>query len=453
MTDTIIALCTPIGTGALALLRVSGPDARTIINKIAQLPAKKQISHVPSHTVHYGSIIGPDHTVLDHVLFIIMDAPRSFTGEHTIEITCHNNPFIIESIINQIITAGARLAQPGEFSKRAFLNKKIDLAQAEAIKELIHANTQVALKKSLAQLEGSFSHYISLLEHDLIRALAWCEASFEFLDDEAEFGTQIKQALEKIITQINTLKKTFDIQQQIRQGIRIALVGSVNAGKSSIFNTLLNQKRSIVTNIAGTTRDVIEAGLYRNGNYWTLIDTAGLRHTDDIIEQEGIKRSFEEAQKADIILLIFDSSRQLTSEEYEIYTQLITRHKNKIIIIKNKIDLSETAHHQLSALTDIAFSCTNQELNTQLENLLEQKIATLFADIQSPFLLNQRQFNLLLALEQKLHEILALFNNTIQYELLSYQLQEALQIISELTGKSISEAGLDMVFKEFCVGK
>lgn len=453
MIETIIALCTPQGSGAIALLRVSGPDARQIVGKIAKLSSQKNFQEIPSHTVQYGSLIDDQKNIIDQVLFIIMDGPRSFTGENTVEITCHNNPFIIESILKQAIIHGARLAQPGEFSRRAFLNKKIDLAQAEAIKELIHANTQIALKKSLAQLEGSFSHYISKLEYELTRALAWCEASFEFLDDEAEFGSQIKIALEKIAAQIAQLKKTFDVQQQIRSGIRIALIGSVNAGKSSIFNALLNQKRSIVTNIAGTTRDAIEAGLYRNGNYWTLIDTAGLRKTEDIIEQEGIQRSFQEAQKADIILLVFDNTRALTSEEKIIYDQIIATHEKKLIIIKNKIDLPEVHEHELRLRANLAFSSINSDQSALLENFIEQKIAVLFSEIESPFLLNQRQFNLLLALEQKLQEILTLFQSTIQYELLSYQLQEALQIMSELTGKSVSEAGLDMVFKEFCVGK
>lgn len=450
--ETIIALCTPRGSGAIALLRLSGVNARDIANTIADLPSGKNILTVPTHTIHYGSIVKND-TVIDQVLFFIMDAPRTFTGQNTIEITCHNNAFIIDAIIALALENGARLAHEGEFTKRAFLSGKIDLVQAEAVNELIHANTQIALKQSLAQLEGSFSSWINLIQTQLVKSLAWCEASFEFLDDEEEFGAKIKQHLESLMTQIAHLKKTFDQQQQIRQGIKIALIGSVNAGKSSIFNALLNQKRSIVTEIAGTTRDVIEAGLYRNGNYWTLLDTAGLRKTNDVIEREGIRRSEEEAQKADVILLVFDGSRILTSEEAEVYQSLLSNHEQKIILVHNKADLPEYDSHPLLVKAHIAISGLSKLNIEQFEKLIEEKIATLFSTIESPFLLNQRQFNLLIELEKKITVIIGMLHHAIQYELVSYHLKDALETISELSGKSVSEAGLDMVFREFCVGK
>ena len=237
-----------------------------------------------------------------------------------------------------------------------------------------------------------------------------------------------------------------------RQGIRIALIGSVNAGKSSIFNALLGQRRAIVTNIAGTTRDVIEAGVYRNGNYWTLIDTAGLRQTADIIEQEGIKRSFEEAHKADIILLVFDGSRSLSDEEQNVYQELMNMYKHKIILVRNKADLL-LQEHVLKDQAHIPFSTILQEHNAQLEGALENKIQEFFSSLDSPFLLNKRQHTLLLGLEKKLYTILELLTGVIQYEIVSYHLKDALEHISELTGRSVSEAGMDMVFKEFCVGK
>ena len=226
-----------------------------------------------------------------------MRSPKTFTGQDTVEITCHNNQFIIEEIINLAIANGARLAQQGEFTKRAVFNGKIDLVQAEAINELIHAQTQLALKQSLAQLTGSFSHCLASLEKELLKALALSEASFEFLDEEMDFAPQIQALISSLQNTITGIKKTFNQQQQIRQGIRIAIIGSVNAGKSSLFNALLNQDRAIVSAIAGTTRDAIEAGVYTKGNYWTLVDTAGLRQTHDIIEQEGIKRSLKRHKK------------------------------------------------------------------------------------------------------------------------------------------------------------
>jgi len=450
--ECIIAQCTPQGKGALALLRLSGSSVRILVDGMAQLASKKKISEVQSHTIHYGSILDDQGNTLDQVMLIVMDGPRTFTGQDTIEITCHNNPFLIEAIINQAIKRGARLAQEGEFTRRAFASGKIDLIQAESINELISAQTQHALKKSLAQLEGSFSHWIEVLEKELLQAIAWCEASFEFLDEEVEFGNQIKQRLDTLLQKIALLKRTFNAQQQIRQGIKIVLIGSVNAGKSSLFNMLLHKKRAIVTDVAGTTRDSIEAGLAINGNYWTIIDTAGLRQTDDAIEKEGIKRSHEEAQKADIILLIVDGSKALTEQEYDVYTSLKNTYPKKSILIHNKSDCPPAADNALLQDCALKVSSLTGEHKELLEETLDKKIAELFIDLDSPFLLNKRHYSLLLDLEKKLAHIREQCNVP-QYELISYHLQDALTTLSELTGKSISEAGLDTVFKEFCVGK
>ncbi len=450
--ECIIAQCTPQGKGALALLRLSGSSVRTLVDGMAQLASKQKISEVQSHTIHYGSILDDQGNTLDQVMLIVMDGPRTFTGQDTIEITCHNNPFLIEAIINQAIKRGARLAQEGEFTRRAFASGKIDLIQAESINELISAQTQHALKKSLAQLEGSFSHWIEVLEKELLQAIAWCEASFEFLDEEVEFGNQIKQRLDTLLQKIALLKRTFNAQQQIRQGIKIALIGSVNAGKSSLFNMLLHKKRAIVTDVAGTTRDSIEAGLAINGNYWTIIDTAGLRQSDDAIEKEGIKRSHEEAQKADIILLIVDGSRALTDQEYEAYTTLKNTYPKKCILIHNKSDCPPSDDNALLKECALKVSTLTGEHKELLEETLEKKIAELFTNLDSPFLLNKRHYGLLLDLEKKLSHIREQCNVP-QYELISYHLQDTLTTLSELTGRSISERALDTVFKEFCVGK
>jgi tRNA modification GTPase len=452
--ETIIAQCTPQGPGALAIIRLSGVDALTIAQKISILAHNNISLHqVPTHTIHYGSVCDKKKHPIDQVLFMVMHAPRTFTGQDTVEITCHNNQFIIQAIIEQAINHGARLAQHGEFSKRAVLNNKIDLLQAEAIHELILANTQTALKKSLAQLHGSFSQWISSLEQELLKALAFSEASFEFIDEEMTFDNQIKTILNAILDTIANIKKTFDKQQLIRQGIRIAILGSTNAGKSSLFNALLNKNRAIVTNIPGTTRDTLEAGIYRNGIYWTLIDTAGLRQTNDTIEQEGIKKSYQEAQLADIILLVFDGTRIMTIHEKDIYTNLMNQFKCKIILVRNKVDmpiLSQFCKSQPDIL-DIS-SSTKMHIDL-LEQKIDQCIKELFKQAEAPFLVNERQYNLLIHLEQKLKAILPLLDKNIQYEIVSYNLQDALAHISELTGKTISEQGMDRVFREFCIGK
>lgn len=454
--QTIIALCTPQGSGAIALIRLSGVDAVPIADKICKLASGEKLVNQTSHTIHYGSIFDSHaNQNIDNVLFLLMRAPRTFTGQDTVEITAHNNPFIIEKIIELAIAHGARSAQNGEFTKRAVLNKKIDLVQAEAIQELIHANTQSALKKSLAQLEGSFSHWIHGIERELVKALALSEASFEFIDEEMAFGAQIDEIIQGICATITQLKSTFDAQQQIRNGIRIAIIGSVNAGKSSLFNAILGKSRAIVTSIAGTTRDVIEAGVYKNGNYWTLIDTAGLRQTEDIIEQEGIKRSFEQAQLADIILLVLDGAREITPNERKVYEDIIAQYPNKIIMIRNKSDEPDFAirlHRDFGRIA-IATSSKNKTNIAAVEDAIEQKISALLAKSDAPFLLNTRQFKLLLELENKLTTVSSMLSSDIQYELVSYHLNDALSHLCELTGKSISEAGMDAVFREFCVGK
>jgi tRNA modification GTPase len=450
----IIAQCTPQGSGAIALLRLSGNNTLIVADTISQLPGNKKISEQETHTIHYGFVVDAQGDHIDQVLFLVMHAPHTFTGEHTVEITCHNNPFIIQNIIAASINAGARLAQEGEFSRQAVHNNKINILQAEAINDLIHANTQLALKQSLSQLEGSLTEYVTSIEKQLIKALALSDASFEFLDEEnMEFNNQIKEIIEHILATIIDLKKTFNQQQHIRNGIRIAIIGSVNAGKSSLFNALLNKERAIVTNIAGTTRDVIEAGLYKNGNYWTLIDTAGLRLTNDIIERMGIDRSHEEAHKADIILLVFDGSENLAPTEQEVYQKLLDTYRDKVIIITNKHDLPQQPHAILS--NHIVHAVSSQDkIGIQIvENAIQTKISSLFASIGSPFLLNQRHFNALLSLETNLIAILNMLTPQTSYELVSYHLHDALTNLSELTGKTISEAGMDAIFREFCVGK
>lgn len=452
--EAIIAQCTPQGNGAIALLRLSGSNAFEIADKISKLANRKVISQQQTHTIHYGWVIDKDGNHIDQLLFLVMRAPHTFTGDDTIEITCHNNPFIIQNIIQAALRNGARLAQEGEFSRRAVGNNKIDVVQAEAINDLIHANTQLALKQSLSQLEGSLTHWVTTVEKQLIKALALSEASFEFLDEEnMEFNTQIKEIIDTVQATIDDLKKSFNQQQQIRNGIRIAIIGSVNAGKSSLFNALLNQERAIVTSIAGTTRDVIEAGLYKNGNYWTLIDTAGLRTTDDIIEQMGIIRSKQEAQKADIILLVFDGSQTLSNAECSVYQELMDTYADKIIIITNKADLPQQPNQVIN--NQIIYSVCTADKNSinPIENAIQDKINSLFSSISSPFLLNQRHYNNLLTLQADLQSIHNLLGEKTSYELVSFHLQQALSHLSELTGKTISEAGMDAVFREFCVGK
>ena len=452
MTDTIVAQCTPSGTGALALIRLSGSKALFFASKAAKLSSKKMLSDIPTHTINHGWIIDFHNNIIDEVLFFVMHGPKTFTGEDTIEITCHNNPFIIENIINQLITCGARLAQPGEFSRQAVENGKLDILQAEAIKELIHAQSQESLKLSLSQIHGSFSQHIQALEKPMIQAIALCEASFEFLEEEMDFSDQMSEILNSVQNEVARLTILFDQQKQIREGIRIALIGSVNAGKSSLFNALLGKQRAIVTNIAGTTRDVIESSFFQDGFYWTIIDTAGLRQTNDSIEQQGIERSYQEAQTADILLLVLDGSRITTNQEAIIYKDILEKYPQKCLIIQNKSDLKSTIQNNL--FTPI-LSVSAQTGNgiSGLKDLIKTKTALLFSDTSSSFLLNKRHFNLLQSFALELKEAQTLIHSSKEYELISLHLQKALSLLSELTGKSISDKAMDAIFRDFCVGK
>lgn len=460
--DTIVAQCTPSGTGALALIRISGPQAINAIGaSLAHLSSRQTLSAVPTHTIHHGYVVDTNNDPIDEVMFFVMHAPRTFTGEQTLEISCHNNPFIINAIIARAIQAGARLAQPGEFSRQALENGKMNLMQAEGIKELIHAQTQEALKISLQQISGSLSARMQTLEKPLLQAIALCEASFEFLEEDMSFYEQICELLTITLTEIQQLTLLFDQQKQIRDGIRIALIGSVNAGKSSLFNALIGKNRAIVTSIAGTTRDSIEYGLYEQGHYWTVVDTAGLRITQDTIEQEGIERSYQEARGADLILLVLDGTRHPRNpEELALYRDCINRYPEKTILVVNKIDqmtdrMKEATTIELVDWSALYASAQTGSGITELKQHIAIKIAALFDSTTTscPFLLNKRHYNLLLSCQDEITKAQEILSGKAEYELISLHLQKALALLSELTGKSITQNAMDAIFKDFCVGK
>lgn len=450
--QTIVALCTPQGSGAIALIRLSGNQSIAIVDRFSKLVNKQKLIDQATHTVHLGKVIDQDGQTIDQVMFIVMHSPRTFTGENVVEITCHNNPFIIDQIISLAIANGARPALKGEFSQQAFLNDKLDLSQVEAINSLIHAHTEAALKKSLAQLDGSLSHWTAQIEKKLLKCIALAEASFEFIEEEVDFAPQINEELSSIIEIITKAKSAYGIQQQIREGFRIALIGTVNAGKSSLFNALLNKERAIVTPIAGTTRDVIEAGIYTKTHYLTIVDTAGLRQTNDQIEKIGIERSLAEAKTADIILLVFDVSRPITDMELIAYQEIYNQYLDKIIVVCNKNDLPNqiTLPKELSKPIHLSTKL-KQNLN-ELDVAINSKIESILAQDTSPFLLNQRQLNVFNLVAVSCHKILKMLACP-EYELISLHLNEVIQILSSISGKTVTEDSLETIFREFCVGK
>lgn len=451
--QVIVAQATPQGAGAIAMLRVSGDRAVEIVDSIAHVPGNKKLVDQDSHTIHYGWIVDKAGQHVDQVLFLLMRAPKTFTGENVVEITCHNNQFLVEQVIDIIIQAGARLADQGEFTRRAVLHGKVDLVQAEAINELIHAQTSQALKQSLRQLEGSFSAWIANIEKQLIHIVAYCEASFEFLDEEISFELQIKERLNLVQADIAQVLKTFDKRQYVTQGVRIALVGSVNAGKSSLFNALINRQRAIVTDIAGTTRDTIEAGVYNDGAFVTFVDTAGLRESDDIVEKIGIDRSFQEVTSSDIILMVFDATVNYSPEEIDVYQSIAQQYADKIIFVQNKIDVGSNVLPFLAQEDIVAVSVVQHKNVDQLRMKIDEKINALMHVGQSPCLLNKRQYTLLLLLETELEFIKNSIATRMDYELLVISVNDAISKLSELTGKTVTEDALNAIFREFCVGK
>lgn len=452
--DAIIALCTPLGQGAIALLRISGDDSIAVANNLALLSSGKKLVEAPSHTIHHGFVVD-GNLKLDEVLFLVMHGPRTFTGQNTIEISCHNNQFIIEQLIACAVKQGARHAKPGEFTRRAFLNNKIDLVQAEAINDIIHASSELSLKKAQEQLEGSLSKHLTEIEHSIVELLSLTESCFEFLEEEQRdlsFDSLIKEKTNTLLSIIHAVTSSYSHQQHIKEGIRISLIGSVNAGKSTLFNCLVKKNRAIVSSVAGTTRDSIEASIYKNGHFLTFVDTAGLRDTNDCIEQEGIKRSYQEAEKADIILLVFDSSRPLSALELDIYMLVYKKYLHKTILIANKSDQSQ-GNLSLDGFSALGISAHLGTGLNELEVSLAKTIATLFEKGNTPYLLNQRQYSILTGIESDLNFIANSYSDFIEYEIVAYQLRDVLAKVSELTGKAISESILDTVFSKFCIGK
>jgi tRNA modification GTPase len=454
MSSTIIAQCTPTGSGAIALIRLSGPNAFLIADGFLKIKHQK-IAELPTHTVHLAKAYTKpsDHLdkikIIDQVMVIVMQSPRTFTGENTVEITCHNNQLIIEAIIQEAIKNGALLAMPGEFAEQAVINKKMDIIQAESINELINAKTMQAVNKSLEQIEGSLSSLVNDLQNELLQALALCEASFEFLEDEEiTFDTQIFSILNNAKNKIEKLKTNEAMQRQIRQGYRVALLGPVNAGKSSLFNALIDEEKAIVTHIAGTTRDVIEATTSLDGQTVTFIDTAGLRSTEDIVESIGIKRSQEEAKKADIILLVHNIFDEYYDDSF--YKNLVNDN-SKIINIVSKVDNPELL--TFIPQNHIPLSTAGKFGINELKKIIKNKIDDLTVSCSGKYLLNKRQIHSINAAAIFIEKAIKVLDTNKSYELAVINLNQAIQNFGQLTGKTISDETMDLIFRQFCVGK
>jgi tRNA modification GTPase len=461
--DAIVALCTPRGSGAVAMVRISGDDACRVADSIAHIPGKQSLSTAPSHTIHYGFVIDTDRNErVDEVMFNLMRAPRTFTGLDTVEITCHNNDLIIDKIIARAVAAGARQAERGEFTRQALLAGRIDLAQAEAVNDLIAAQSEQAVSAALGQVQGSLSQVLNQLEEDLVKILTFTEASFEFGEEEQDdvgYAHEVRTLFDHVQEKVATLLAAAHTQSALQAGARVACIGSVNAGKSTLFNALVGSERAIVSDHAGTTRDTIECGMRRDGISWTLIDTAGIRCAEHEVEIIGIERSRDEAKKADLILLIVDQSMPIGDDEKAFYSELIEQSASSIMLIATKTDKPEDAttvsflkaleqhvlnHQKVAARSGVGV----EQVHAMITQTLLKKTAG-----ATPYLLNERHVNLVRHIAASLERAQRHLYPDVAYELLAVDVRVILESVTQLTGHGIGEKLLDTVFSTFCVGK
>ncbi|MCC6721247.1 MAG: tRNA uridine-5-carboxymethylaminomethyl(34) synthesis GTPase MnmE [Bacteroidia bacterium] len=450
--NTIVALATPTGVGAIGVIRLSGADA---IN-IAQSVFSKQILNKPSHTLHFGKIINNiNNEVVDEVVLSIFKEPKSYTGENVIEISCHGSPFIQQKLIEVLVNKGARLAKPGEFTLRAFLNGKLDLAQAEAVADLIASDSEVSHKMAISQMKGEFSNKIKNLRQSLINFASLIELELDFGEEDVEFANrkQLYSLVEEISEVVRMLKKSFVAGNVLKKGIATVIAGKPNAGKSTVLNALLNEDRAIVSNIAGTTRDTIEESLNINGVLFRIIDTAGIRVSTNEIEDLGINKTFENIEKADLILYVFDAKKMTKNILNDELKSLKT--SKKIIAVANKTDLCEIEDldKEFNNLDyEIVFiSAINKEIKVLL-NVLEKYASELNKQTET-IINNSRHYESLYKTEESLNDIKNGLNNSISSDLLALDIRQALHHLSEITGEISSEDLLDNIFSRFCIGK
>jgi len=456
--DTIAAIATPLGEGGLAVVRVSGPQSLEVADKIFQPVGEKSVkpSGAPTHTIHFGKIVR-DGKKIDEVLLAVLRAPRTFTREDTIEISCHGGILPAKLVLDSILQAGARLAEPGEFTRRAFLSGRIDLAQAEAVADLIHSRTELALVAANEQLAGKLSQRINQLRDDLMKILAHIEAHIDFPDEDISPDTKEKllQRLEDGISFMDELLRTAYEGQILRRGIRAAIVGRPNAGKSSLLNQLLGHDRAIVSPIAGTTRDTIEETANIRGLPVVFIDTAGLREGRDEIEVEGIRRSRESLAKAELILHILDSSKPFTPDDEKYFAEFAGK---KSILVCNKSDqsrkliLPQEVTARCPVITDI--SCLSGQGIEALKDAIKNLVWA--GKIESGMLhvmINSRHQEALGRAREATLRTLDALRAQATLELVALDLRIGVNAVGEIVGKTTTEDLLDSIFSQFCIGK
>lgn len=447
--DTIVAISTPAGKGAISIVRLTGVDAIDIVSKKFK---GKSLQSARSHTIVYGHIID-EGEVIDEVMVGILRAPKTFTAEDMVEIHCHGGIFVTNKVLETMILAGARLAEAGEFTKRAFLNGRIDLTQAEAVIDVIDAQTKSSLKMANKGLSGEISKKIREYRQRLLTAIAQIEVNIDYPEyyDEVQVTNQVIQPIvEELILDITETLKDAKLGVLIKEGIDTAIIGKPNVGKSSLLNALLREDRAIVTDIAGTTRDTIEAQVNLSGLVLNLIDTAGIRETQDIVEKIGVNRSFNVIDKAELVLLLFDYSQELQEEDFKLLEQ--TKDKKRIIIVnkqdlKKKIDLNCLPNHCL-------LSTYNEQDIKDLEKKIKQTVRFYEIDDVNPnYMSNARQIGKLSQALQSLDDAKISIIQENEVDLVALDLQNAWNYLGEIIGETGTDTLINELFSKFCLGK
>ncbi|KAB2445358.1 tRNA uridine-5-carboxymethylaminomethyl(34) synthesis GTPase MnmE [Bacillus luti] len=455
--DTIAAISTALGEGAIAIVRVSGDDAVEKVNRIFK---GKDLTEVPSHTIHYGHIVDLDtNQVIEEVMVSIMRAPRTFTRENIVEINCHGGLVSVNKVLQLILAQGVRLAEPGEFTKRAFLNGRIDLSQAEAVMDLIRAKTDRAMNVAINQMEGRLSKLIGRLRQEILETLAHVEVNIDYpeYDDVEEMTHNI--LIEKatyVRTEIAKILETSKQGKILREGIATAIIGRPNVGKSSLLNSLVQENKAIVTDIAGTTRDVIEEYVNVRGVPLKLIDTAGIRETEDVVERIGVERSKEMMSQADLVLVVVNYSEALTNEDEDLFRAVQGK---DFIVIVNKTDLPQAI--DMERVTEL--SAGNRVITTSLIeeqgiDELEKAIAELFFEgtidsADMTYVSNARHIGLLTQAGKTIGDAIEAIENGVPIDMVQIDLTRTWEILGEITGDTVHESLIDQLFSQFCLGK
>lgn len=458
--DTIVALATAHGSAAIAVIRISGPDAFDLTERFFKTKNQKPktLKDKPSHTAHFGLIVH-DGIIVDEVLVTTFKSPNSFTGQDSIEISCHGSPFIQQQILKLFLNAGARMAEPGEFTMRAFLNGKMDLSQAEAVADLIASNSAVSHQVAMQQMRGGFSSKIRLLRENLIDFAALIELELDFSEEDVEFAnrTDLKNLVSKIIGVIQKLVNSFEVGNVIKTGIPVAIVGKPNAGKSTLLNVLLEDDRAIVSDIPGTTRDTIEDEITIDGVLFRFIDTAGIRTTTDVIEQIGVNKAFEVIRKSAIVIYLFDS-HEISSGDLKNEINLLKEHigTSQLLLVANKIDTETMKDLQVefSEFPDMIYISAKHHHHI---DLLKQRLVALFdtrtVDTTDTIVTNARHANSLRNAQKALEKVANGLNINIAGDLLALDIRYALEELGSITGQVTNEDLLDSIFTRFCIGK